>query len=470
MRVTRDSSATETDETHRHYTETAMSIRTKRPGSALAMRALIALSLSLLLACGGSQKTSSSKKPKGDDPSALPGPPIGEEADKPKKPKREISKDTRSDYGKALTFFQRQESSGWSKSSCESSAKKFRQVSSDHPKLVEAPYMAGLSYHRCSMSKDAEKEYKRALAIDRAHALSMSNLGELYYQSGNADSAKKQWENALKADGKIVAARNNLAWLLLGKLRKTKDRSTWKRVEKQATDQLSRALAVDTENVKTYVIYALVYMEGFERNKSRLDLAKLLLDEGEKRNKEFAPLHNARGLLQIKRKNLGLALKSFRRAVQIDSGFVEARMNVGNITLGFRKYDTAQEQFTKVLQLKPKSYNAIIGLGVAQRGLGNLDAAEASYNKAIEVDSRRGAAYFNLGVLYKDFRANAAEDVKQSQTAYKKAQGYFNSYMSKSDASTLGKREAKDNISDCKKIIRQLDDVIKAMARDSGSK
>lgn len=435
------------------------STRTIHTGGKLVV---LFMSVGLALGCGGAQKKTGSD----GEPPLPPGPAIGQGATN-RKPKRDIPKEALDDYKEALAYFQQQDPSGWSKSTCSSAAEKFAQVASKHSKLVEARYMAGLSYHRCAMSDQAEKEYQRALEVDRAHALSMSNLGEIYFQAGKVDLARKYWESALKADGKIVAARNNLAWLILEDLRKNTPGSTqWKKLEKQARDELSRALAVNTDNVKTYVLYALVYIEGWENNRSRLDLAKTLLDEGAKRDDKFAPLHNARGLVQMKRNNQGDALASFRKAVELDPNFVEARMNVGHITLAFRKYDTAEEQFTKVLELQPKNYEATVGLGAAQRGLNKLDAAEASYKKAIELDSNRGTAYFNLGVLYKDFRANSSNDVKASQQSFKQAREYFNTFLSKSDASKDDKEEAKQNISDCDKIIKQLDDVIKAMAQD----
>lgn len=440
--------------------------------SAVAFAATITLGLSAPgLGCGGGGGGGKGAEKPGNGDQALPGGDVVGGGKSTKKPDRKISKDAQRDYKTALEYFQKQESAGWNKSSCESAADKFASVASDHPKLVEAPYMSGLSYHRCKIADKAEKAYRQALKVDGRHALSMSNLGELYFQTGKVSQAKSQWEGALKVDGKIVAARNNLAWLLLQDLRKEKVRSSaWNRIEEAARNQLSASLAVDTENVRTYVLYALVYMEGWRRNKSRLDLAKLLLDKGAERDDKFAPLYNARGLLRMKRDSQGEALKNFRQAVELDPSFIEARMNVGNITLGFRKYDNAEEQFSKVLELQPKNYEAVIGLGVAQRGLGKLDEAEASYKRAVKMDSNRGAGHFNLGVLYKDFRANSSNDLKSSKAAYEQARKHFRTFMSKSDASKEDKQEAKDNISDCDKIIKQLDDVIKAMAQDAASK
>lgn len=433
-------------------------------------RLIVALATAgLLIACGGGGTKTPMRTGLGD--AKPPPPPKQEDASSSsgEEVKRVISKDARKDYLDAAEYYKKQAAAGWSKGSCESAADKFASVASEHPKLIEARYMVGRSYHNCGMAENAEKEYQKALAANPSHALSLSNLGELYFNAGKVESAKKYWTSAIEADGKISAARNNLAWLMIKELRNTTDRKKWAEIEAEARIQLSNSLAVDSDNAKTYVLYGLLYLEGAERNRNRLDLAKLLLDEGAKKNENFAPLYNARGLLYMKRDRQSDALSNFEKAVALDPSFVEARMNVGNITLGFRKYEVAEEQFSKVLELQSDNYEATIGLGIAQRGLDKLDEAEASYKKAIKLDSKRGDAYFNLGVLYKDFRANRADGLEGSKAAYQEARDYFDKYISSADATAEGKKEAKDNREDCDKIIKQIEDAIKAMASAEGA-
>ncbi len=375
---------------------------------------------------------------------------------------RELSTDARADYQAALEVFQKHDKEGWNRDSCEAAAAKFSSVASEHSKLVEARYMSALSFDRCGMKDKAEEGYKRVLESNGSHAPSLSNLGTLYFKAGDVAKAKQHWEKAIDADSKISAARNNLAWLLLLEMRKTQDRTTWNKLEADAGKHLSSSLAVNGDLVETYVLYGLLYLEGAERNRNRLDLANLLLDEGAKRNSAYAPLYNARGLLQLKWNNLGEALANFQKAAALDGSFVEARLNVGNITLGFRKYDEAEDQFRKVLEQHPKSYDAQLGLGIAQRGLGKLSEAEAAYKKAIELDTQRGEAYFNLGILYKDFYANQAKDLKESKKAYEVAREHFRGYLAKAGISAESKQDAQDNVADCDKIIKQLDEIIQA--------
>jgi hypothetical protein len=80
----------------------------------------------------------------------------------------------------------------------------------------------------------------------------------------------------------------------------------------------------------------------------------------------------------------------------------------------------------------------------------------------MSIDPKRGDAYFNLGVLYKDFRATKQNDpdaikaLRMSVTVYKQAKDFFNQFLGK-DGSQSDKDEAKENIKDCEKVIKQLD-------------
>lgn len=422
------------------------------------------IALFALVACGGGAKSSGLGKGGG----VPPPPSVVKQGDGGgSAPKVEFSKDAKKDYEAAMQSFAANDKSGWSESACRSSADRFGAVAREH-KVVAAQFMVGLSFHRCNLLGDAEKAYQEASRMQGdplRQAMALSNLGEIYYRAGKVDGAKQYWDNALKANGKLVAARINVAAMLLDQMRKIdnpKD-SKWKSLEEDARIHLSNALGVDSESVYAYTMYGLIYMEGWKSNKNRLDLAKLLLDEAKKRNESFAPLQNAYGLYYLHRSALSEALQHFTKAVELDGKFVEARMNVGLVTLGFRKYDTAKEQFGKVLELQPKNYDAMIGLGAAMRGLNDLDGAEGMYKKAKDLDPRRGEAYYNLGVLYKDFRATKQE-AQQSIATYRTAKGFFQDFLTKSGSSSADQAEAKEQVALIDKTVTQTEKFLKAMA------
>jgi tetratricopeptide (TPR) repeat protein len=434
------------------------------------MRNIIILSslLAAAAACGGAQKSGLGK---GDTPP--PPPPIAKTNDiaepgKPATQKVEVSADAKKDYQAAVEHFRNQDKGGgWSESACRQAAEKFQSVVRSHPDLIAAQFMVGLSYQRCNMNSEAEQAYQQAGRMkgdSTKAAMALSNLGQIYYKAGKVDAAKQYWDSAIKANGKLIAARINLASMNLEQMRKINNPKDgqWKKLEEDARFNLSNALGVDTDSVEAYTVFGLIYMEGHQVNKNRLDLAKTLLDEGNKRNAKYPPLLNAYGLYWMKKGSLNQALQSFQAAVEGDPRFVEARINAGLLTLNVRKYDAAKEFFSKAIELAPKNYEATIGLGIAMRGLNDLDGAEAAYKKAQGLEPQRGDAYFNLGVLYKDFRANKQNDADQVQAlrksvqVYKQAKEFFNQFLGKT-GSEADKAEAKENIKDCDKVVKQLE-------------
>ncbi|MGE0547041.1 MAG: tetratricopeptide repeat protein [Kofleriaceae bacterium] len=420
--------------------------------------------IAFAMACGGAQKSGLGK---GSD--VPPPPPVSSATGDSSGPdvKREISNDARKDYDAAMQFFaQNEKAHSWNESACRQSADRFEAVVRSHASLVEAQFMVGLSYHRCNMLSEAEKAYQtasRTKGDPKKVAFALSNLGEIYYKAGKVDGAKQYWESAIKANPKLIAARINIASMQLEQMRKVgyKDAS-WAKLDDEARFNLSNALGVDSDNVHAYTVFGLIYLEGYQKNKNRLDLAKVLLDEAKKRNEKYAPLQNAYGLYYMRKNALSLALQNFQAAVEADPKFAEARQNVGNITLGFRNYEVAKEQFAKALELQPKSYDATIGLGIALRGLKDLDGAEAQYKKARELDSRRGEAYYNLAVLYKDFRASKQE-MQESLSTYAAAKDYFRQFLDK-PGDESDKAEAKEQIKVIDKTTTQISNFLKAQA------
>ena len=420
--------------------------------------------LSALVACGGAKPKSGLGPGGGKD--VPPPPPVTAEGGGDGKPevKREISKDERKDYDGAIEFFEKNDKAGaWNESACRSSADRFAGVVRAHPQMVEAQYMVGLSYQRCNLSGDAERAYQAALKIKPSHGQSLSNLGELYYRAGKVDGAKQYWESAVKANGKLSAARINLASMELEQLRNMQPFTPeWKKLEEDARFQLSSTLGVDSDSVHAYTVYGLIYMEGFQKNRNRLDLARTLLDEGKKRNEKFAPLQNAYGLMYMHRNALSEALKHFQTAVELDPKFVEARMNVGLTTLGFRNYTMAKEQFSEVLKIQSKNYDAVIGLGAALRGLNDFEGAEREFKRAMDFDRKRGEAYYNLGVLFKDFRATK-QPPQESIATYNVAKQYFQDFQTK-QADPKDIAEAKEQVALITKTVTQTQKFLQATA------
>ena len=343
---------------------------------------------------------------------------------------RSLGQDAKKDYQAAIEFFrnQRQGRRGTSRRAS-GSADKFSAVVREHTDLVAAQFMVGLSLpalqpERGSRSRvPAGEPHEGRPDEDRDGALEPRRA--LLQAPARSTLRKQYWDSAIKANGKLIAARINVASMNLEQMRKIgnpKD-AQWKKLEEDARFNLSNALGVDTDSVEAYTVFGLVYMEGWQQNKNRLDLAKTLLDEAKKRNEKYPPLQNAYGLYWMHKGSLNQALQSFQAAVEGDPKFVEARINAGLLTLGFRKYDTAKEHVQQGRSSSRRRTTTRRSAWASRSAVSTTSTARRPQYKKAKADrpARAATPTYNLGVLYKDFRANKQNDPDQIKALRKSA-------------------------------------------------
>jgi tetratricopeptide (TPR) repeat protein len=312
-----------------------------------------------------------------------------------------------------------------------------------------AHFNAGTLYGLAGDDKEAESEYKAALQANQAYSPAIGNLGELYYRTGSPQRAKEWFEKAIQADPTHnAAAYNNLALVLYLEARESGNTALYK----EAVSKLRRALAIDSDSMAAYSLLALIYYTTAENDRSKLDLAKLVVDAAKDTNKNYAPIYNTMGLILLKKRRVSDALKEFEKAVALDPTYVEAQLNIGAIALSSRQYDKAQKAFEAVLARKSDSIDATVGLGVALRGQKKYDDAEAQYKKAAQLDPKNCAVPYNLGLLYQDYKA----DPTGQNANLKQAQEFYRQYASCS-------KSVPKKVEDANRRIKDIDDTFAAL-------
>ena len=83
-----------------------------------------------------------------------------------------------------------------------------------------AGFMAGVCYHEAGKLKEAEEQYRNAIAADPKYAYAMSNLGILFYVQGKLKEAEEQWRNAIHVAPDVGLTHANLALALYDTNRK----------------------------------------------------------------------------------------------------------------------------------------------------------------------------------------------------------------------------------------------------------
>jgi tetratricopeptide (TPR) repeat protein len=436
----------------------------------------------------------------------------------PKQKKREISADQRVEFDKAMArYMSAKKSGGLSGGECTSVADAFKSAADGTPILLEALFNQGAVLQECGREEEAVRVWNGMTEGKTKYGPAMTNLGYIAWKNNEPGRAESLFAKAIEADPlHTVEARNNLAQILRDKARRASSSDEKKQYVGQAVSHLRTVLALDSNNLQAFATLAFIYYEmnmlemaklvgnqaikkadeiatgKFEEEKAeeaaegkagkgkkkekKKDSGKDADDEGSKLAKEvdvreagtgvtaamkinLAVVHNTLGLVELKRKNISPAITQFRKAVEMNPGFSEARLNLAALSLNNRDYKTAEENFRAVLQAQPKNYEAAIGLGVALRGGKKIEEAETQYNEAQKLDPQNPSSYFNLGLLYQEYKDG-------QKPTLQKAQGYYRQFLSKAGGSTPEglQKEAQKRIKDIDEIYVALEEAAKMQA------
>jgi lipoprotein NlpI len=405
----------------------------------------------------------------------------------------EVSKAAAASFDQALESFLDHDKKGdWSEASCKDISDKFvnaakSQTSATNRAFPEALYNAGLADQRCGKDADARKQFEAAAAADSSFHRAKAQLVLYDYQkTGDIDSTITQLDQIIR-DAKFqnVEALVSLAALQMDRNSDQAD-SDGKNDLERAQRNLQRALAIDDGYMPAFNQLANYYLElaknavGTNKTRSRkgkrgmevsgaktvdangqqLDLAALVASQAQRKNPNYAPIHNTTGLIQVELKNFNAAVKSFGRARALDPKFFEAQMNYAAVNLSFRGYEEAEKAYREALKLRPNEYEAQLGLALAIRGQindSNFDKsvaeAQAHLDAAKKIDGARPETYYNEAILTQEFRAKRGDPA----TGLSKASELYLAFIEKAGDDPVyaqAVKRSKDRMQDIQDTIK----------------
>jgi tetratricopeptide (TPR) repeat protein len=255
-----------------------------------------------------------------------------------------------------------------------------------HPSYALAWYNKGVALEKLGKSKEAEEAYRRASALNPALHEAQENLAALAAKRGDAGEAMSLLRELVARDPGAATARFALAQYALSQ-------GDVEEAIALCQDGLSHA----PKNIAGYCVLA----QAAVKQKDHLR-ARLLAAQGLKIDKSAGCLHFVLGQVAMAEGSTGVALKAFETAVQQNPELVEARFRIAQISLGFKDFKKAIDNYVAITQVEPKNAAAFVNLGIALKGSGRYQEAEKAYLQAVEVASGPAAApaHYNLGVLY----------------------------------------------------------------------
>src|SRR5690606_25545596 len=190
-------------------------------------------------------------------------------------------------------------------------------------------------------------------------------------------------------------------------------------------------------------------------NAQQLDLAALVASQAQKKNPNYAPIHNTSGLILVELQNYNGAVKAFGTARKLDPRFFEAHMNYAAVNLSFRGFAEAEKAYREALKLRPDTYEAHLGLALALRGQitpSNMTKYVAEVQKHLDaakkIDGSRPEAFYNEAILSQECRAASSED---PIPAYDKAIAQYEAFIAKASGDPAfadAVKRSKDRVQD----------------------
>lgn len=260
----------------------------------------------------------------------------------------------------------------------------FEAALKEDQNFAEAHFNLGLIAESEGKQKDAEKSYRKALAVNNKLGHAAQNLAALLVEQGKGDEAQKMLEDFIKAEPAHPRPRVALAQILQGK-KKYED----------ALEQLRAALQRDPRNLEAFETMSAVYADM-----GNAPMARLVGARGLKVDERDAAIHYTRGRLLLGENKIIEAVIELKRAVEANPDLRAARIDLADVALTYRDFGNAKMHYAKLLERTPNDVAVLVNLGIANKGLGATDEAKAAYEKALSIDKNNSAATLNLGILY----------------------------------------------------------------------
>jgi tetratricopeptide (TPR) repeat protein len=213
-----------------------------------------------------------------------------------------------------------------------------------------------------------------------------NNLGNVYSETGDVDTALTALERAVTINPGLSESRANLGNLYLQKGR-----------AHDAVGQYQSALQLNPHDPKTYNNLANAYMTLDEWNAAASSYRRAIeLDPN------FVDAYRNLALLLTRQEQYGGALSHLNRILALDSRNLDVHLQLGELYYRMGEYDRGLQQFRKTQGLKPDSAEVYYGLGICYSKLGRSNEAIQAYTQALVLKPGMLAALVDLGTAYFD--------------------------------------------------------------------
>jgi tetratricopeptide (TPR) repeat protein len=235
--------------------------------------------------------------------------------------------------------------------------------------------------HRAGRLQDAERIYRRILAVDPNVPDALQLLGILVSQLGRHEAAVDLIRKAIALQPGAAVYHGNLG-LALHKL----DRFD------EATASFQTALDLGSVDPNVFTNFA-----DTLRRRGKLEPSLALCHRALDLAPDFPDARNNLGITLADAGRFDEAIEQYRIAIRLRPRFAEAYNNLGNALTKKRLFQEAIAEFQHALSLRPDYFEAMINMGVALQALGETDRSIEAYRRSLASRPDFQPALINLG-------------------------------------------------------------------------
>jgi len=258
----------------------------------------------------------------------------------------------------------------------------------------------GVEAYKVGNYKRALELFSQAQRLDPGGARPHYYIGSALERLDEPDSARAEYQTAIRIDPKYVEALTGLGKLLRkqGKL-------------EDGTAKLQEAVKYNGKDAGALYALGQAYLED-----KKYDEALATFRRGTLLKQGRASFLSGQALALEGKGEMKQAEEIFIRARETDPNNLRVRLELGGFYERKKIPVLAAPEYVKAAELDPKNPEAHYLAGHALVGMNEFNAGLASYMRSIEVDSSYAPAYLEAGRLY--FRAKRYSDAADKLQTY----------------------------------------------------
>ncbi|MBX3153238.1 tetratricopeptide repeat protein [Candidatus Obscuribacterales bacterium] len=272
----------------------------------------------------------------------------------------------------------------------------------DHDNLARAYSLTGRN--------DLAKKERELAALDQ-----MTEQAVLARERASLDKSIKICDQVLQKNPKSVNALG-FKGLCLNNLSKFNE----------SIEYLSRAIALKPKSVALLYLRADAYRESKQFEKAILDLSKIIELKPQVVMFKFAShtgrlrdtfshedidtitmpdIYYLRGACYVSQKKYDLAIKDFKRTLQLDPKEFKTAASIGNCFFNLKNYNEAIAMYTKAVTINPRYWLGYTARANAYEQVGKLEQAAADYSTILKAHPGDIGARCLRGNVYRKAKA-----------------------------------------------------------------